>query len=298
MTVKNKEFTPTNLKKPYWPQEGITKGDVLKYYLKVGKEITEHIKDRPLSLNRFPNGVQGKSFFQKRVPDNTPPWVRSEMLHLSSRGRFARCFVGEDIKGLLWLANQGSIEFHGWLSRIDNIDEPDLAVIDLDPARGATWNMVVKVARSFARLLKELNLKGFPKTSGGRGLHIYLPVQRGYSFSDTRSLVEGLGKVIKNAMPAMVALYERRVEERWGKVYIDYLQNGRGKTMVVPYSLRPFPGAPVSTPLLWEEVTEGLDPRTLNIYSVEKLLQRRGDTYEPLGKCRQEIRGALERLAR
>ena len=243
----------SNLDKVFWPQEQITKAHVIKYYLDMAPLILPIIKNRPLVMKRYPNGIFGDFFYQKECPAYAPEWV--ETFPVRHSHKIINYLVCNNTATLIWMANQGCLEIHGWLSRLEHIDSPDFAVIDLDPAEGATFNDVLKVALIVREALESFKIKGFPKTSGSAGLHIFIPLSSGYNFEDITEAVKYLAQILVNAYPDGVTI-ERVKAKRTGKVYLDYLQNGRGKTMAFPYSIRPRPGAPVSMPVSWEEIKQ------------------------------------------
>ncbi|WP_238492449.1 non-homologous end-joining DNA ligase [Desulfotruncus alcoholivorax] len=243
----------SNLDKVFWPKEQITKAQLIKYYLDMAPVILPVIKNRPLVMKRYPDGIGGSFFYQKECPSYAPKWV--ETFPVKHSHKVINYLVCNNTATLIWMANQGCLEIHGWLSRVDNIESPDLAVIDLDPAEGASFNDVLKAALIIREALRAFNIKGFPKTSGSSGLHIFIPLSSGYTFEEITEAVKCLAEIIVNTYPHGVTI-ERTKSKRTGKVYLDYLQNGRGKTMAFPYSLRPLPGAPVSMPVSWEEVKQ------------------------------------------
>ena len=267
----------TNLNKVFWPDEGYTKGDLIEYYRAVSPWIMHYLRDRPLVLDRYPNGITGKSFFQKNAGDG---------------GEYFLC-KGED--DLLALANLGAIPLHIWSSRVETIDLPDWCILDLDP-KGAPFRDVVRIALAIGDLCDEIELPALVKTSGGSGLHILIPMGARHDHDFVRQLAELLARVIVDRLPA-IATTLRSIPARKGRVYVDALQNGRGKLLAAPYSVRPHPGAPVSTPLAWSEVSSKLDVRKLNLRSVPKRLQKIGDPLLPVLELRPDLMAALEKLA-
>ena len=267
----------TNLAKVFWPDEGYTKGDLIEYYRTVSPWILRYLRDRPLVLDRYPNGITGKSFFQKNAGDG---------------GEYFLCRSEDD---LLSLANLGAIPLHIWSSRVETIDLPDWCILDLDP-KGAPFRDVVRIALAIGDLCDEIELPALVKTSGGSGLHILIPMGARYDHDFVRQLAELLARVIVDRLPA-IATTMRSIPMRKGRVYVDALQNGRGKLLAAPYSVRPHPGAPVSTPLAWSEVSSKLDVRKLNLRSVPKRLQKIGDPLLPVLELRPDLMTALEKLA-
>ncbi|HEY8448976.1 MAG TPA: non-homologous end-joining DNA ligase [Bacillota bacterium] len=289
-------LTLTNLDKLLWPADGLTKADYLRYCARVAPWLLAHLRDRPLVLTRYPDGIDGKSFYQKDAPDYAPPWVRLYPHYSADSGRWLRFIVCDDAATLLWVANQAALELHPWLSRADAPERPDFAVIDLDPAEGATYRDACEVARLIRDVLTYLGLRGYVKTTGATGLHIYIPLLPRYDYGQTADFVRRLGVWLRAAAPERITL-ERRVAKRTGRVYVDYLQNAPGKTLVAVYSARPRPGAPVSFPLDWDELDQ-VDPASLNLRSVPDLLERRRDRFAAVLTDRQALEEASVRLDR
>lgn len=265
-----------NLEKIFWPDEGYTKGDLLAYYTAVSPVMLPYLAGRPAVMHRYPDGIAGSHFYQKDCPAQAPTWVNS--MPVKHSGKTVHYVLHGDPATLLWLANLGAIEMHAWLSRAPDPLHPDIAVIDLDPDEGATFEQVVEVGKMARTALAEFGLEGFPKTSGATGLHLFVPVQPRYSFAEVTKAMKVIAHFIVQVCP--FATVERRVERRKGKVYVDYLQNAYGKSMAFPYSVRPRPGAPVSTPLAWSEL-ERLDwvPGDFNIRTLAARLSAHGDSY-------------------
>lgn len=271
--VDNKELKLTNLDKLFWPGEKLNKAHLVKYYTDMAPYILPYIKDRPLVMNRYPDGINGNSFYQKECPSYAPDWIhRISIEHSEKIVNYIMC---NDIASLVWLANQGCIEIHAWLSKLGNLDCPDIAVLDLDPAEGVDFKDVIKVALVIKKTLDFLKLESYIKTSGATGLHIFIPVSPEHSFKKVAQQMKQVAEAVVQAEPEICTV-ERSVHKRYGKVYIDYLQNSRGKTMAFPYSLRPLPGAPVSTPLKWEELKELTSPALFNINTIRERLFKIG----------------------
>jgi DNA ligase D-like protein (predicted polymerase)/DNA ligase D-like protein (predicted 3'-phosphoesterase) len=268
----------TNPDKVYWPEEGYIKGDLLDYYQKISKFILPHLKDRPQVLHRFPNGVTGKSFYQKEAPDNLPPGIQTTVVQHEDRA--IPYVLIQDVKSLLYVANLGCIEIHPFLNRYPHPDKPDYLVIDLDP-ENISFNHVIETAQTLHELLERVAISSFCKTSGATGLHIYIPLHAKYSYDQAHDFAQLLAHLTHRLLPGVTAL-ERSPSKRQGKVYVDYLQNRLGQTVVAPYSVRPRAKAPVSTPLLWEEVKEGLDPQAFTIETIFTRLERLGDIFKPV----------------
>jgi bifunctional non-homologous end joining protein LigD len=264
----------TNANKVYWP-EGYTKGDLVGFYESVAPLLLPYLKDRPVVLTRYPDGIEGKSFFQKDAPVYTPRWVRTVTVTSGHGERDIRYFVIDDAESLRYVANLGTIPLHVWSARVSALDQPDWLVIDLDP-KGAPFKQVVQVARIVKDILDELELPSAVKTSGATGLHILLPMAQRYSDEETRMFARLLATLVVDATPE-ISTIARPIHAREGKVYVDFGQNGRGNTIVAPYSVRPLPGAPASCPLLWEEVNARLDPARFTIRTIPKRFEKMPD---------------------
>lgn len=260
--LEGRTITVSNPDKPLWP-EGVMKRDLLDYYLQVAPWLLPQIQDRPLSFTRWPDGIGGKSFFQKNPPAGTPEWVRTFL------NRETRYLLIDDRPGLSFLANLAVIEIHMWLSRVPDVDHPDLAVIDLDPMPPLGFEAAREVALMVRAALDRLGLVGYPKTSGATGIHIFLPIDGTLTARQVTEAVRSLGETLNRVAPGLVSL-ERKVRDRVG-VYFDYGQNSPTRTMAAPYSLRPLAGAPVSCPVSWEEL-QFIDPAAFNIRTVPKRL--------------------------
>ncbi len=293
--IEGRQVKLTNLEKPLWP-EGLTKAHLIKYYLDMAHYILPHIYNRPVVMKRYPDGINGESFYQKECPDYAPEWVKTHPVEHSEKT--VNYIICNDSATLAWLANQACIELHAWLGRIENLNKPDMAVIDLDPAEGASFKDTLDIALLARRALEEFGLQSFPKTSGASGLHLFIPLEPAHTWQEITAAMKYVAELITGIYPQK-ATTERKVEKRpRGVVYIDYLQNGRGKTMAFQYSLRPLPGAPVSAPLLWEEIEKGeLSPDDFTIQTIFPRLKSLGDIYKDLLKLRQPL-DRLLKLAR
>ena len=278
--VASKEVKLTNLKKMFWPADGYTKGDLVSYYERVAPLLLPYLRDRPLVLTRYPDGITGKSFFQKDAPEFTPAWVRTERVYSKDAEREIDYFVVDDVESLRYLANSGTIPLHLWASRLGSLERPDWLVLDLDP-KGAPFTDVVKVARALHRILDDLELPSYPKTSGATGLHILIPLGARYTYDEVRTFARLLAVLGVEAEPE-ISTVARPLRSRGGKVYIDFGQNGHGQTIVGPFSLRPLPGAPASCPLTWGEVTARLDPARFTMITVPKRFDKMADPLAPV----------------
>lgn len=286
----------SNLSKLYWPEEGYSKGDLIAYYQAIAPWILPYLKDRPLVLTRYPDGIGGKSFYQKDAPPSTPDWVRTVGIWSEDTGREIRYIVCEDAETLTFLANLGSIPLHVWPSRVASLEQPDWCVLDLDP-KEATFKDVVTVARHVHELCEAVELPCFVKTTGKTGLHLMIPLGRQCTWEQSRGLGELLARIALRQL-GDIATIVRPVERRGAKVYLDYLQNRRGQLIVAPFSVRPLPGATVSMPLEWREVNARLDPRRFTVRTaLDRLRKTARDPLAPVLSLAPDLARSLERLA-
>jgi bifunctional non-homologous end joining protein LigD len=286
----------SNPDKVFWPREGYTKQDLFEYYRAVSPWLLPYLADRPLVLTRYPDGIDGKSFYQKNVPVSAPEWIRTERVESESSDKAIEYFVADDRASLLYMANLGSIPLHVWASRVGSLDRPDWCILDLDP-KGAPFESVVRIARLLHDVCEDIGLPSYVKTSGSTGLHVMVPLGRACDYEQSRTLGELLARVVLREA-GDVATIARSLEAREGKVYIDFLQNRRGQLLVAPFSVRPVPGASVSTPIGWHEVNRGLDIHKFTIRSVPKRLARKkSDPLRPVLDETPDLPAALARLA-
>jgi bifunctional non-homologous end joining protein LigD len=285
---------PTNVRKVFWPAEGYTKGDLIAYYERVAPLMLPYLEDRPLVLTRFPDGINGKSFYQKDAPEFAPAWVRTERIYSKDTERDIAYLVVDDVEMLRYVANSAAIPVHVWASRVPSLERPDWLVLDLDP-KGAPFTDVVKVALALRRILDGLELPSYVKTSGATGLHILLPLGARYTYEQARNFARLLAVLGVEAEPE-ISTVARPLRSRGGKVYIDFGQNGHGQTIVAPYSLRPLPGAPASCPLQWREVTARLDPARFNLATIAARFEKMADPLRPVLGDGIDIAAALERI--
>ena len=288
-------FELTNLKKVFWPEDGYSKGDLIDYYGKVSKWILPYLQDRPVVLTRYPDGISGKSFYQMDAPSFVPEWIRTERMWSEQAEREIDYFICDDEQSLLYLANLGTIPLHVWGSRMATLQHPDWCVLDLDP-KGAPFSDVVTVALACHALCDDIGLPNLVKTSGSSGLHVMIPLGGQCLHDQARSLGELLARIVTAELPE-ISTMARQVSRRDGKVYIDYLQNGAGRLIVAPFSVRPLPGAPVSTPLRWSEVTPELDIRSFTMANVADRMGRlKRDPLLDVLTLAPDISVALERV--
>lgn len=295
MTLDGRSLTLTNLDKPLWPEDELTKADLIRYYLKAAPYLLPHLAGRPLSITRHPDGIHGESFYQKNTPAYAPAWIAR--FPVFGDGHTTEYPLCEERATLVWLANQAAIGLHPWLSTVAHPDRPDLMVIDLDPAEGATFDQVRQVAHLIHTCLQALGLKGYPKLSGATGLHIYVPIAPCYPYSTVSQLAGQIGALVVQAVPG-TATNERRVRDRTGRVYIDHLQNLPGKTIAAPFSVRPLPRAPLSMPIAWDEI-DRFEPDAFRLAEllggpIDGVLANRAPLFAPVLELRQNLTPALE----
>ncbi|MGQ0848238.1 MAG: non-homologous end-joining DNA ligase [Actinomycetota bacterium] len=276
----------SNLDKQFFP-DGYTKGDLIQYYAAVAPLLLPHLEGRPISMSRYPDGVGGPSFYEKRAPGHQPAWMETSPVRSDSQGGAIEFLLAADRESLMWFANMGCIEIHPFHSRVGNLDKPDLAIFDLDPAAGSTWDQVVAGAKLLRVLLQRLGVTGYPKLSGSKGLHVYVPIEPIYSHSRVRAWVEAVGRLLAAANPADLTM-EWDIPKRKGRVFVDHNRNAFGQTIASVYSVRPLPGAPVSIPVTWEEV-ETLRNGDITIANLWERLARFGDLWAPVGRGRQRL---------
>jgi bifunctional non-homologous end joining protein LigD len=264
----------TNLNKVLWPEERYTKGHLIEYYREISPWILPYLRSRFLVMDRYPDGISGKSFYQKNLPEPVPDWVRTEQVWVEGDTSGSTCLVCDDLETLLFVANLASIPLHIWASRLGSLDRPDWGILDLDPTE-APFQHVITVALAIRELAEACSLPVFVKTSGSKGLHILFPLGAAYHYEQARLLSELLARLTVRRLGGICTV-DRRLADRTGKVYLDYLQNGHGKLLVAPFSVRPRPGATVSTPLRWEEVGPGLDLKDFTILSLPARMAEQG----------------------
>jgi len=277
LVIDGHKLVLTNLDKVFWPEEGYTKGDVIDYYRKVARVMLPHLQDRPESLYRTPHGITGEGFYQKEAGALPPSWITTREIHSRHVGKNIRFFVCQDEATLVYMANLGCIEINPWLSRLQTLDYPDYLVIDLDP-EDIPFGKVIEAALAVHEVLEGMGAASFPKTSGATGIHIYVPLGAQYDYDTTGTFARLIATLAHHKAPDFTSLL-RSPKQRQQKVYLDFLQNKPGQTLAAPYSIRPRPGATVSTPLRWEEVKPGLDPRQFTIANAPQRLEQSGDLF-------------------
>jgi bifunctional non-homologous end joining protein LigD len=293
----------SNLTKVFWPDDdpsgGITKGDLLDYYREVAPVVVPHLKGRPFTMRRYPDGAYGKAFFQKDAPKGMPEWIPRFRVQVSTRERppkqrWIDAPLVNDEDTLLWMVNMGCIDLNAWYSRVDRPDRPDFVLFDLDPSPDVGFPEVVQVALLVKQALDALGLVSFPKTSSAEGMHVLVPVERRYTYAQTRDFCEIVAGAIARTHRGLATTEWSKAKRRG--VLIDANQNGEGKTIASVYSVRPRPGAPVSTPLRWDEVKEALDATSFTMEVVLDRIRRHGDLFEGVLTTRQRLEPALRAL--
>jgi bifunctional non-homologous end joining protein LigD len=282
-------LTLSHLDKVFWPEEGYTKGDLLEYYEKISPIILPYLKERPLVLRRQPNGVEDTGFYQKNI-ENLPPEI--SQVSIEHEKRTVHYMMANNKTDLLYAANLGCIEMHPFLSRVEHLDRPDFLVLDLDPV-DISFDHVLETALVIHEILENFKIKSYCKTSGSRGLHILVPLKARYDFEQSKRFGELVATLTHEQLPKITSL-ERSPAKRQRKVYIDYLQNNRGQTIVAPYSVRGKPHAPVSTPLEWDELKPGIKPTDFTIKNTFNRLSQMGDIFKPVLKQGANLEKALK----
>ncbi|SHJ94958.1 DNA ligase D [Epilithonimonas mollis] len=294
--IGKQELKLTNQNKIYFPDDDVTKGDVIEFYQSISKYILPHLKNRPQSMNRYPNGIEGMSFYQKDASEETPDWIETQKVFSESTDKYINYIICNDKETMAYLNNLGCIELNVWTSRIQKADNPDYLVLDLDPSDKNSFEDVIETAQAVKEVLDMAGIKGYPKTSGSSGIHIYIPMNAKYSYDQVKDFGHLLMQMVQQKLPGLTTL-ERSLQKRdKNKIYLDYLQNRRGQTLASVYSLRPKKGAPVSMPLEWDEVKNGLKPTDFNIHNSLERLKEKGDIFKPiLGKGIDMLK-AIKRL--
>lgn len=286
----------TNQNKVYFPKDGITKGDVIEYYQSIARYILPYLKNRPLSLNRFPNGIEEQGFYQKDAGDHIPDWIKTTQVYSESNDKYIDYIYCNDKATLAYLNNLGCIDLNPWNSSLPDLEHPDYLVLDLDPSSKNTFDEVIETALQVNEVLKAIKIKGYCKTSGSTGIHIYIPMGTHYDFDQVKDFAHILMKQVNDKQPKITTL-ERSLQKRDNKkIYLDYLQNRTGQTLASAYSLRPKPGASVSMPLDWDELKPGLKPTDFNINNALDRIKKKGDLFKPFLGNGIDMMNALELL--
>ncbi|MDR6808262.1 bifunctional non-homologous end joining protein LigD [Dyadobacter sp. BE34] len=287
----------THPEKIYWPDEHITKGELIDYYRNIAPYILPYMKNRPLSLRRQPNGIKDEGFFQKDAGDSVPEWIKTFEILAESTGKMVNYHVVNDVESLLYIANLGCIEMNPWNSTINKIDNPDWVVMDIDPSDKNTFDDVIDVALTIKQILDEMEVEGFCKTSGASGMHVYIPFGRKYDYDQARDFAEMLAHMVTERLPRLTTLERSLAKRKKNQIYVDYLQNRIGQTLACAYSARPKPGATVSAPLEWSEVQHGLSPKDFTIKNIFDRLEQKGDLFKGVLGKGINLNKALQKLS-
>jgi bifunctional non-homologous end joining protein LigD len=280
--LDGREVHVTSLDKLFWPEQGLTKGDLLRYYRDIAPTLLPYMQERPLIMRVWPDGIGGKNFHRWRVPSYAPEWLERYEYHLQTAERVTEMAVVDDLPELIWVVNGGVIEMHPWVATRNDPWQPTLMFFDLDPVEQVPFKRVLEMGASIGEMLDTLGLLGLPKTSGGDGLHIFVPLELRYSFEEVRDWLGVIIKQMEKQHPGAVTS-DKRLAAREGKVLIDYSQNAVAKSIVAPYSVRAKPGAPVSAPLSWDEVRDGrIHPADFTMTTIRQRLDKRGDLFQAL----------------
>jgi bifunctional non-homologous end joining protein LigD len=288
--LDNQTVQVTHLEKVYWPQTGFTKGEVLEYYRQIAPVLLTYLKDRPVTLRMYPQGVEETSYYLRDCPADAPKWLRRVPYQPKTVNHPVPLPLIDTAAGLLWFANQGAIEVHLWGSRTPDLTRPDLAIFDLDAGSTASFEAIREAALCLLDALEQAGVRGYPKTSGGGGLHIFVPLAPGYTFERVRQWVKAMGNELTSKYPDLIA-QARGATHQGGRVTVDYAQNSLGRNTAAPYTLRAHPDHPtVSTPLTWEELDAGtIQPATFTPQVVFERLRRMGDLFTPVLQAGQGI---------
>ncbi|MGQ0713450.1 MAG: non-homologous end-joining DNA ligase [Gemmatimonadaceae bacterium] len=281
VVVGGKRVRLTNLAKPFWPESGITKGDLLQYYADVSPALLPHLRDRAMVMKRYPNGARGKCFFMKRAPSPRPEWVETCAIEHKS-GNVIDFPMIQDLAALLWVINLGCIDLNPWYARCDDVDRPDYLHFDLDPVPGASFAKVLEGSLVVRDALEALGMPTLVKTTGSKGVHIYVPIVRGPTQKEVWTFAKALAQTLAARHPKLLTAEYRIAKRPRGRVLVDYNQNAWGRTLACLYSPRPKPRAPVSTPLEWSEVEEGVSIDDFRLDNLPARVARVGDLWKPL----------------
>jgi bifunctional non-homologous end joining protein LigD len=287
LMIGDREVRLTHLEKPFWPELGITKGQLLRYYAQVAPVLLPHVRDRAMVMKRYPHGYAGPFFFMKRAPVPRPAWVRTCAITHAS-GNVIDFPVVDDLATLLWIVNLGCIDLNPWYGRCDDVLRPDYLHFDLDPCK-ATWEQVVECGFVLRDALKSLKMPTLVKTSGSKGLHVYVPIRRGPTQKQVWTIAKALAQELAARHPNLITAEYRVAKRPRGRVLVDYNQNALGRTLASIYSVRPKPEASVSTPVTWEELEAGARIEDFTLTNVPERVKRRGDLWKPLLSSRGRV---------
>jgi bifunctional non-homologous end joining protein LigD len=283
----------TNLRKVFWPELGVTKGDLLRYYTEVSSYLLPHLKDRAMVMKRYPHGASGKFFFMKQAPSPRPDWIEICAVEHSS-GKVIRFPMVQDLASLLWVVNLGCIDLNQWYARCDDLDRPDYVHFDLDPVPGASFATVREAALALREAFEELRMPAYAKTTGSRGIHLYVPIVRGPTQKEVWEFAKGLASLVEARHPKLLTTEYRVAKRPKGRVLVDYNQNAWGQTLASIYSVRPTPRASVSTPVTWKEIERDIEIEDFRIDNVPARVRKVGDLWKPLVAAKGRFR--LERF--
>ncbi|CAG5017046.1 Bifunctional non-homologous end joining protein LigD [Dyadobacter sp. CECT 9275] len=286
----------TNREKIYWPDDNISKGDLLDYYESIADVIVPYLKNRPMSLKRNPNGINEEGFFHKDAGDLAPAWMKTASVYSESTEKYINYLLCNDKNSLLFIANLGCIEMNPWNSTINKPEQPDYIVMDIDPSEKNTFDEVIDVALEIKNILDEMDIKGYCKTSGSSGLHVYIPFNKKYTYEEAKDFSHFIATVVTERLPKLTTLERSLSKRKKNKIYVDYLQNRRGQTLASAYSVRPKPGATVSAPLSWEEVRHGLSPKDFTIKNMAQRIREKGDIFKGILGKGINMEAALKRM--
>ena len=297
--VDGQEIALSNLDKVFYPQEGITKGDVVDYYRRMAPVMVPHMRERPLNMQRFPDGIAGYGFYQKEVPDYFPDWIGRVEVEVKEENAYQTQVVCDRAATLVYLADQACLTPHVWLSRSRHLHQPDRLVFDLDPPKGSDdFNPVRQAARRLRQLLDQLGLRPYLMTTGSQGLHVVAPLDEQDSFDTVRDFCRDLAELVARRAPEELTTAPRK-EKREGRLFLDYLRNAYGQTTVTPYAMRPLPGAPVATPLEWEELDRSdLDAQSYRLDNIFRRLGQKDDPWATMGEQARSLAEPQEQLRR
>ncbi len=281
LTVEGKEVRLTNLRKVFWPEPGLTKGDLLQYYTDVSDVLLPHIHDRAMVMKRYPHGASGEFFFMKRAPTPRPPWIEICRIDHGS-GNIIDFPMIQDRAALLWVINLGCIDLNQWYGTCDDVDRPDYLHFDLDPGVGATFERVLETAQVVHEALDTLKMPSYAKTTGSKGIHVYVPIVRGPEQKQVWLFAKTVAQTLAAARPALITAEYRREKRPRGRVLVDYNQNRWGSTLASLYSARPRPDATVSAPVTWKEIDKGIRIEDFNVTTVPARVKKLGDLWKPL----------------
>src|SRR3954468_23598407 len=275
-----REVRLTNLHKPFWPERKITKGMLIQYYADVAPVLLPHVRDRAMVMKRYPHGAAGEFFFMKRAPTPRPDWIRTCRIPHDS-GNVIDFPVIDDVPSLLWVINLGCIDLNQWYATCDDVDRPDYLHFDLDPG-SATWAQVLEAAQILRDALTALKMPSYPKTTGSKGIHVYVPIVRGPTQKEVWTFAKALAQELAGRHPSLMTAEDKVANRPKGRVLVDYNQNAWGRTLASVYSVRPHPRACVSTPVTWKEVEKGVRIEDFRIDNVRARFRKTGDLYKPL----------------